>query len=76
VQFVSWLKPSGPGGFVDLQSGFYYSIGPNYSRGILVGVPGAMWLTGVKDVVVDSCTFTNLGLSGVSQVVHFFALPC
>ena len=67
VQFVSWLKPSGPGGFVDLQSGYYYTIGPNNSRGILVGVPGTMWLTGVKDVVVDSCTFTNLGLSGVSR---------
>eukprot|EP00040_Diaphanoeca_grandis_P024232 m.132960 g.132960 ORF g.132960 m.132960 type:complete len:661 (-) comp29643_c0_seq1:46-2028(-) len=56
----TWLQPSTPLGFVDLQSGFFYN-----QPGHLVGVPGALRLHGVKNVSVHNCTFKHLGLAGV-----------
>lgn len=59
VTHITWNQPSGPGGFVDLQSGFFAT------GGALHGVPGAMWMTGVKNVVITDCSFVHLGLSGI-----------
>ena len=60
-EHFSWLGPSGPQGFVDLQSGFFYpgQLGP------LHGVPGAVAFHGAHDVSVKNCTFAELGLTGV-----------
>jgi hypothetical protein len=65
VEHVTWLQPSGSGGFVDLQSGFFFTRLANGGNGPLHGVPGAMWLSGVKDVVIQNCTFAHLGLTGI-----------
>merc|ERR1712048_1024786 len=41
----TWLEPSGPGGFVDLQSGFFFGT-PDGQDGVLRGVPGALAMHG------------------------------
>jgi hypothetical protein len=63
---VTWLLPSMPGGYVDLQSGYYFT-GPTGSQASspLHGVPGALGLHGVRSVSISNCTFEHLGLSGV-----------
>lgn len=61
-EHISWLGPSGPDGFVDLQSGFHFQ---GSLQRPLHGVPGAVSLHGAHNVAVSNCTFAHLGLSGV-----------
>eukprot|EP00041_Stephanoeca_diplocostata_P034044 m.1142210 g.1142210 ORF g.1142210 m.1142210 type:complete len:673 (-) comp24453_c0_seq16:4226-6244(-) len=58
--YQTWMFPSSPTGFVDLQSGFYSQAG----SGRLHGVPGALSMHGTKNARVYNCTFQHLGLSG------------
>lgn len=60
----TWLEPSSPTGFVDLQSGFFFS-GPGDTDTILRGVPGVLAIHGSKEINVTNCTFEHLGLTGV-----------
>jgi hypothetical protein len=64
----TWLSPSSDLGFVDMQSGYYQtavSHRTSYGWSDIQGVPGALALHGVQDVVVSNCSFEHLGLSGV-----------
>lgn len=60
----TWLQPSGPDGFVDLQSGFFFDT-PDGKDSILRGVPGTLTLHGTKNINVTNCTFEHLGLTGL-----------
>lgn len=60
----TWLQPSGPDGFVDLQSGFFFDT-PDGKDSILRGVPGVLALHGTKNINVTNCTFEHLGLTGL-----------
>jgi hypothetical protein len=59
---LTWLRPSSPFGFVDLNFGFYFlrNVG-----GPLHGIPGALALHGAHHINVTGCVFTHLGLTGV-----------
>lgn len=63
------LEPSSPGGYVDLNFGFYF-ITPRAVDGnvpnSLHGVPAVLTLRGARGVVVSNCSFKNLGMSGFS----------
>ena len=61
----TWLQPSGPGGYVDLQSGYFFNFPATGKGTVLHGVPGALALHGAHDVNISNCTFEHLGLTGV-----------
>ena len=50
----TWLEPSGPGGFVDLQSGFFFGT-PDGADTALRGVPGVLAMHGSKNINVTNC---------------------
>ncbi len=64
---LTWLGPSGAGGFVDLQSGYYLAkpMGGSTTSAALRGVPGALAFHGASHALVRNCKFEHLGLSGV-----------
>lgn len=61
--YQTWLEPSGPKGFVDLQAGFWQTgltHGTPSGWSDIVGVPGVLAMHGVKGVDVKNCTFEHL----------------
>ena len=66
-EYQTWLGPSTPGGFVDLNFGWFFVTPTAVDANVpdsLNGIPGALWLRGARDVVVSNCSFRHLGLSG------------
>eukprot|EP00039_Didymoeca_costata_P005849 m.85191 g.85191 ORF g.85191 m.85191 type:complete len:600 (-) comp13000_c0_seq2:48-1847(-) len=60
--YQTWLNPSSPEGFVDLQSGFWFQGSLNSA---LHGVPGVLSFHGSHNISIDNCTFTHIGLTAV-----------
>ena len=63
-EYQTWLGPSSPVGFVDIQSAFFF-LRPSKTQTNLHGVPGALALHGARHVSVTNCAFSHLGLAGV-----------
>ena len=67
-EYQTWLEPSSPGGFVDLNFGFFFvtptAVDANVPNSVH-GIPAVLTLTGARGVTVSNCSFRHLGLSGV-----------
>ena len=64
-KYNTWLEPSSGSGFVDLQSGYFFSAPATGKGTTLHGVPGVLAMHGANDINVTNCTFMHIGLTGV-----------